>query len=764
MHARMYRTVSVLAALLSIGVLNAQKWSLKMGDKAYEGLAYHDAIGHYEEALVQGADSGAFLARLAESYLNVRDFARAAAYYAPICAGTQARAVDLYNYSQCLRATGQYELADKWLMDYANMAAADGRAERQKGSAHYATDLLAKPISGCEITNASANSALGDMGAAFWNERLVFASARTTRSSEQRMHSWNGDPYLDLFSAGVGENGILFDVRPMEGLNTRFHESHAAFVRQGQEVWFTRNNFSNGKKATMANDVVNLKIYARTLAEGKWQNEVTFPHNSDAYSVGHPALSADGNTLYFTSDMPGGIGATDIWMCTREGEGAWSAPVNLGAQVNTEGREMFPFVQVDGTLYFSSDGHAGLGGLDIFQCKASGGAFSKANNVGAPLNSGNDDFSIQLDSTGLAGYLTSDRPGGLGSDDLYRFTLTAPLGRSILMTGRTLDAVTRAPIANTEVVLSNTTSGTSIITTTGPTGEYTFSLEADANYEVKATAASYVPTTAQVGPIPSADTTLVQDLSLAVDGTVTLWYNVRHAFTKIGLAEAKVDRIRVSGIEGLRKSATYTTDNNGDVREVLEGAQIGDSIVFYIELSKKGFSPKKGMFRHKITQFGEVDVHQALDLCLFPLEGQEYRLTCSHDLDRSGMPVSVGRDLRAMIDMKPIFFDVGKYAIRPDAATELDKIVGVLNAYPGMTIELGSHTDSRGSDASNKTLSDERAKSSVAYVVGKGIAQERVAGKGYGETRLVNKCRNGVKCSEADHQANRRTEFIIVKM
>ncbi len=741
---------------------SAQDYAVRMGDKAYENLAYSNAIERYTEALEYGADTAACRTKLAESYLNVRDFRNAATWYAKVCAVNTARPVDAYNYAQCLRATGQFAQADTWMSNYREMAEADGRSQRQQGSVRYAANLLATPIAGCTVRNVDANCTNADMGAAYLGDRLVFASARTTRSSEQRNHTWNGDPFLDLYSGKIGADAQLTDVLPLKDLNTRYHESNATFTRDRQEIWFTRNNYSKGKKGTTAQGVVNLKIYARTRTGDSWGDERPFPHNTDVYSVGHPSLTADGQRMYFTSDRPGGVGGTDIWWCERQGKSEWGAPVNAGNEVNTEGDEMFPFIAADGTLYFSSEGQAGLGGFDLFAAKAVGGAFGSVSNLGTPLNSPKDDFALLMDSTGLKGYFTSDRSGGMGNDDLYSFTLLAPFGRSLRVVGQATDAATKLPLANASIALR--TNGNDVLATTGPDGRYAFDVEPGTAYELVGTATDFVPANATLAPLPDRDTTAVRDLLFAKDGKVSLLYHVKNAFTGGALPGVTIDRLNLLGLDQIEKAINRLTDPEGNIRETLEGAQIGDSIVMYIELKKEGFRTKKGTFRYKITEWGEIDVHKYMDLCLFPLEHDEFKLTCMDNLDHSGLPLAVGRDVREMIDINPIYFDLNKFNIRPDAAAELDKIVGVMNAYPQMHIELGSHTDARGSDASNTTLSDNRAKSSAAYIVSKGIAQERISGKGYGETRLENKCKNGVKCTEAEHQINRRTEFIIVKM
>lgn len=742
MHAMLNKTFLIALCALAANVTVAQGYSLSQGDKAYLGLAYHDAINHYEQAVKCGADTGVFVVRLAESYRNVRDFHNAAKWYAKATESTHARQEDLYNYSQCLLATGQYEEADRWMAKYRAMAANDSRAITQQGSVVYAKALLAKPIAGCTLKNVNENCTHSDMGAAYWGDRLVFASARKPDAISRYRHAWNGDPFLDLYSGKIGPDAELTDIQPVDDLNTHFHESNAAFNTNGQEVWFTRNNYGDGKKGKTAQGVMNLKIYSCIMSEGHWMVERSFQHNGADYSTGHPALSADGKTMYFTSDMPGGLGGTDIWMCKRKSESEWLKPVNLGPVVNTEGDEMFPFVQSDGTLFFSSDGRPGSGGLDIFVCKATAGGFGNAINAGVPINSPSDDFGILLDGSGLKGYLTSDRSGGMGGDDLYSFTLAKPLGATMKVRGMVRDKHSGLPAANLEILLKDGQGGLVKQVSTSVSGEYEFELEESKRYELATSEGEYRASSQSLVTNALVDTTFVRDLDLAKLSTVYLWMKVTDAKTSAPLQGTDVRIADERGNGGTVMQGA--TEASGEVFTNLKSMSVGDSLVLRVVLSKPGYFPKTGIVVQRIDKTGKVVLNDHMD--------------CSLEA------IDIGKDIGKAIDIKPIYFDLGKHTIRTDAAAELDKIVQVMTDNPTMVIELGSHTDARGSDKSNLALSDKRAKSSAAYIVSKGIAKERVAGKGYGESKLLNNCGNGVKCSDTEHQTNRRTEFIIVKM
>lgn len=449
-------------------------------------------------------------------------------------------------------------------------------------------------------------------------------------------------------------------------------------------------------------------------------------------------MTADGLTMFFASDMKGGQGGTDIWM-TEFTNNAWSKPTNLGPNVNTRGNEMFPFIHPDGLFFFASDGHQGLGGLDVLYTDLAKGNAGAVKNPGAPINSGADDFSLVLNNEMTRGYFATNRKGGKGDDDIMMFDLSAPFGGSIVLIGTAIDAMTREPLANAHIDLKDHSGVVVTSVVTGPDGAYSFPLEADQQVGLTGSLEDYRKEHAKASTVgmKDMDTTLVRDLLLYPENALALVVRVKNA--KTGEQLDGVD-VQVLEANGGKEVIGGRTGAQGDIRSVLEGIAPGDELQYKVILSKKGFVPEEKMYRRKVEAVGEVLVLEDL------------------------VPLEVGGDLAKLIDINPIYFDLNKFNIRPDAAVELQKIIDVMNEYPTMVIELGSHTDSRGSDAYNESLSDKRAKSSAAYIVSKGIAETRITGKGYGEVKLVNHCKNGVKCSKADHQANRRTEFIILKM
>jgi outer membrane protein OmpA-like peptidoglycan-associated protein len=429
-------------------------------------------------------------------------------------------------------------------------------------------------------------------------------------------------------------------------INTKFNESTPVFTKDGNTMYFTRNNYSDGYKGKDDKKVTLLKLYKASLVDRKWTNIVELPFNSDQYSVAHPALSVDGKKLYFASDMPGTLGQSDLFSVVINDDGTYGKPENLGPAINTEGRETFPYVSADNELYFATDGRPGLGGLDIFVTKIKeGAAFGKVQNVGEPVNTKYDDFAFIINSETRNGFFSSNKEGGMGNDDIYKFKETKKLVNQRSLSGIITDSKTNEVIAAAKVVLL------------------------DDKFQV--------------------------------------------------LAEVE------AGADGAYKFDIKDSENE----------------FFAVRASKNEYETKESNISIP------VDVEEAkLDL----------------QLEKQIKAIAVGADLAKVLNIKMIYFDLGKSVIREQAAFELQKIVEVMKQYPKMKISVRSHTDSRDSKKANLLLSDRRAKATVKWIVENGIASNRISGKGYGESQLLNECADGVKCSEEKHQQNRRSEFIVL--
>ena len=493
------------------------------------------------------------------------------------------------------------------------------------------------------VKDAGVNSKFSDYGSAFSGDRLVFTTARDTGGMFSRKMKWTGQAFSKLYASQVKVDGTM--AKPelfSKALNTKFNESSAVFTKDGKTMYFTRNNYTDGKKGKNNNNITLLKLYRATFDEIEWTDVEELEFSSDAYSVAHPALSPDDRTLYFASDMPGTLGQSDIYKVKVYTDGTFSKPENLGTAVNTEGKETFPFVSDENELYFASDGHPGLGGLDVFVAKIKeDGTFEPVENLGEPVNSKDDDFAFMIDSKSRNGFFSSNRPGE-GSDDIYRFTETRKLTCEQVISGNVTDEETGDFLGNSQVMLLDADFKVLGEMYANELGYYSFPVKCDAKYYLRANKLRYEP----------------KEISL--------------------------------------------------------------------------FVPK---------EYGKTTVNLPLD--------------------KRSKSFKIGDDVGPKLGIRTIYFDLNKANIRPDAALELEKLYNLMLQNPNLKIEVRSHTDSRQSAKYNLKLSAKRALATVKWLVSKGIAPERLSGKGFGESQLLNDCADGVPCSEAEHQRNRRSQFIV---
>uniref|UniRef100_UPI001561B5FF OmpA family protein n=1 Tax=Capnocytophaga canimorsus TaxID=28188 RepID=UPI001561B5FF len=509
--------------------------------------------------------------------------------------------------------------------------------------------VIAKNSGRMDLHLVDINTEYSEYGTAFYGDKVVFAASNN--SLFKPTSYWTGETFYNLYEARRDSIALSKKSEFSSVLSTKFNESTAVFTADGNTVYFTRNNYINKKVGMDSDNAILLKILKSTKdANGRWSKPVELPFNSNVYSVAHPALSPDEKYLYFASNMRGSRGASDIFRVEILSGGGYGKPENLGENVNTDGRESFPFISKNNVLYFASDGFPGLGGLDIFAAQIRpDGSLGKAVNVGRPANSPDDDFCYVIDSDTRVGFLTSNRSGGVGKDDIYSFYERVPLTFSCtkLMRGVVKDAHTQAVLSDASLTLSG------------------------------------------------VDFEALDSIQSAQDGTF--------AFAK------EVDCYKP---------------------------------YYYVKGAKEGY------------ETAEVKV----------LSESGKDLYCEVLLTPRVIQVTQGDDLAKVFKIENIYFDFDKSNIRYDASVQLAKILEVMHEYPKMKIDVRSHTDSRGSDSYNMALSDRRVKSTIKWLIANGISADRLTGRGYGESQLTNHCSNGVDCSKEEHQANRRSEFIIVSM
>ena len=590
------------------------------------------------------------------------------------------------------------------------------------------------------IKNIDINTDQADFGTAYYKDKVVYVSTREGVKGIKRTWSGNSLPFLDMYITDLSSDNELSNRRQFrKNINKKFHDGPAAFSKNGDLMVFTRNNY-DGKSS---DDLVKLQLFYSDAQADGWTTPKGVNYNSWEYSVGQPALTADGKTMFFASDMPGGKGGVDIYRVNRNNDGTWGKPENLGDKINTSGKEMFPFIHSSGALIFASTSHGSTGGMDIFYCELKeNGKMGPIKTFGEPINGPSDDFAMILNEDMTKGFFSSNRIGGKGDDDVYSFNMSKPLsfGKSIEGIAKDKDG---NPISGTEIMLMDETGNVLETITTKDDGAYSFSADPDLKFKLVGKKDKYFDGANLASTFGDNDI-IIADLMLEKDPGFSLFCLVTESGTGIPIENVKITLLN----NMTDNSDDLVTDGTGSFRKGLVGKKINDRISYNLKFEKEGYLSKVETFNKLLDKPGQIDIHKELDI----------------SMDK----IDVGTDIGKLININPIYFDVNKDFIRPDAAIELEKIVKVMNENPTLEIELGSHTDCRASANYNQKLSDRRAKSSAKYVKDKITNPDRIYGKGYGESKLVNKCEcegsKKVPCTEDEHQLNRRTEFTIVKM
>ncbi|WP_053971047.1 OmpA family protein [Mangrovimonas sp. ST2L15] len=624
--------IFILIAMIGCLVGYSQNAATETADRYYQNFEFVRAIKSYEKLVEKGKGDEYVYRQLAEANYNILNTEEAEKWYYKVLESTPGDAEIVYKYSQMLKANGKYDRSNEYMRKFAELKPNDQRAVAFMENPDYIPQLLEKEKT-FRLKNLDINSEQSDFGGTIKDGKFYFATAR---NKSRKTYGWNEQPFLDIYVSEVTADGFM-EADQIDGdVNTQFHEGVAAISPNGTTMYFSRESFSEGmyeKDSTTRRKISVNNLFEATFDGEKWGYVKPFPLNSNTFTIKDPSVSKDGKTLYFSSDMPGGHGGYDIYKVSINGDGTYGDAVNLGDIVNTEGDEGFPFISSTDVLYFSSNGHLGLGNLDVFFTKLDGGSYLPVRNAGVPVNGNMDDFAFTIDEESGEGFVSSNREGGKGSDDIYQVFRLQPMC--------TVDLIA--------------------MVTDSQSGE----------------------------PLQGASVSVYDD-----QGSMLL---------------------------------TQLTDAEGKATFLVEcDKQSG------LEVSLDGYESVK------VSVDGTFDESTTAEVALDPIE------------------MIVAED---QVVLNPIYFEFDKSNITPEAAFELDKLVQVMNKYPDMVINATSHTDSRGSASYNERLSDRRAKTTVQYVISKGIDASRITGKGMGESDPKVDC--GSNCSEEEHQLNRRSEFII---
>lgn len=630
----MKKIISIfIITLLSSAILTAQSNETKRADKHFNKYEFVEAATDYLKLVTDGKADTYVYSQLAESYFNVFNTIEAEKWYAKALE-TSSEPEMVYNYSQMLKANGKYEESNTQLDLFASMRPADHRATAFRENPNYLPKILEKGKR-FNVQNLAINSEVSDFGGTLKNGKLYITSAR---NSNRKTYGWNEEPFLDIYTAYVNDDGEFQTPSIIEqNINTKYHEGTVSFSPDGNTMYFSRESFY--EKVYERDSITKYKIsvlnlYKSINQEGQWSEAEALSLNGDSYSVKNPSVSADGKTLYFASDKTGGYGNFDIYSAPIDENGSVGDATNLGQKLNTEGQEMFPFISANNTLYFSSNGHLGLGGLDVFFAKIVDGKVGPIRNIGIPVNGNADDFAFSINEETEEGFVSSNREGGVGSDDIYSIKKIQPI---------------------CDVLVSVT--------------------------------------------VKDRKTGLI-----LVDAAVS-----------IQDADGNIFGTKTSNTEGV---VEYIIECNIDTKLV------GSKIDY-----ESGFTLVAGTSEEEVSA----------DLLLTPIDEII---------------------LANKVILNPIYFDFDKSNINAQAAFELDKLVQLMNKYKSIVLSAESHTDSRGSASYNLSLSERRAMTTAQYVISKGIDASRITGEGKGETMPSVDC--GGRCTEEEHQLNRRSEFLIL--
>lgn len=703
------KRIYLILIVFTLQFAQAQTQDLVRAKRLFERTYYSEAIPLYEKILNQNR-SFEVVKNLADSYYYTNDYANAQRQYRFLISRfPEAVDADYYfKYSQTLKASGNYEEANKVMHDYFLTSNNQKAIEALEKENRVLENILALG-NRFEIKNMRINTPNSEFGAVQYGDKLVFSAVKIKPFAFEKTYKWNDESYLDLMSVSL-KNPEVDSIRKFAAeLNTPLHESNAVFTKNGKTVYFTRNNSKDGVRAKNDNKVSVLKIFKAELIDGKWRNITALPFNSDNYSVEHPALSNDEKTLYFASDMPGSLGSFDIYSVAILGSD-YGTPKNLGPTINTDKKEQFPFISKDNKLYFSSNGHAGFGALDVFVSEIKGDTFSIPLNVGLPINSGYDDFSFVIDSDSKKGYFASNRKGGKGGDDIYEISEMKPLvveDCEQYISGIITDVDTKMPLEKAKVSLQDATKKEIESVFTTADGRFSFSVDCEKSYTVYVSKEGYTEATKFLK--------LYKDRKRENDASMAL------------KSKEVIKKEELAVIEQKKKEAEIAIVNAKKEAEIVaEKAKI-----------EKEMAAKKAIVDAEIKKKEKIATIVAAEKDI--VKDKE----------------------RLLIKTDPIYFDYDLWYIRKESKPILNKVIELMKKYPEMVVEIGSHTDNRGNDNYNLELSTKRANSTREYFLSQGIPAKRIFAKGYGEKVQIIKCNPSESCTEEQHELNRRSEFVI---
>ncbi len=781
--------------MLSIGLLinptQAQSEDRKSADQIYKDYGYKASIPLYQGKQNVSVEE---MAKIANAYRLNHDTENAEFWYSQFIHKTK-DPQHLFHYAQALQSNGKFDIAKQYYLQYdEKVGAKEGADQRGRLLAEAIDKMEQLQHTEIQIKNESLiNTDKLEFSPAYYKNGIIFVSTRGAQStmSENAKDIWIDDNFMALFYAERNDDGNLNNAVEFSlDLTTIYHEGPVCFAKNGERIFFTRNDYINETRRNSSDGTMKLQIYSAFKDGDSWSTPTELPFNTVEHEEAHPALSPDGTKLYFSSDRPGGLGGMDLYVSTFE-NGSWGEPVNMGKTINTPGNEVFPWMHDDGTLYYASNGWGGLGGLDIFSTtSADGETWSAVENVGTPFNSKKDDFGLVFNLLKTEGYLTSARRNGAGQDDIYSFLMPKSMPTKVQICAYEAGTDKRLSDVEVEIVEQFDNQSTNGINTE----DMVMTLE-QTNLQNE-----YVLKFKQRG-LDISENDVVKTFTTNEEGIFQAYLKKDRKYllvaTKDGyqVGKAEVDGASFKGLkfhefcvplemmdcmnlDGVVKHKKYGNEISG-ATVTMTNLCTGDDVV--VTSDKDGyfkfpcipcgcdylFKASKNSFSDGASQENTIGDNCKMGttistVLLLDNDVAQLKETFA-GIKLEGTFAGVKLEEGAVIELENIYYDFDQYYIREDAKDELDHVIELLTVYPSLVIELSSHTDARATHAYNETLSQNRAKAAVDYIISKGIDRRRLVAKGYGERQLKNHCANYVECSEEDHQRNRRTEIKVLK-
>lgn len=799
-------------------IISIDESLIEEAHKAYENMAYKKAAQLFEELIEQNYLDANIYQKLADAYYKIREIRQAEKYYKILVTSTIHRQKDVYNLVKVLKYSGKYDEAEKWLERYSKAQVDEHPLNSNMNIEEYANEIKSFPR--YEIDTLPFNTEHSEFGPAIYQEYLYFTSPRMRDEIIEYKYAWDETNFLDVYKISLEHLDTIPE--SISGkINSKFHDGPVSFSKNGKDIYFSSNNKNLEFFPVRGEDKVNhLKIFHAKIKKGKIKSPEELSFNSDEYSCSHPSVSKNSDKIYYTSDKDDGYGGSDIYYSVKEGSG-WSEPINAGKEINTEGDEMFPFIHESGTLYFASDGHPGLGGLDIFKAEKKDGEY-EVKNMGYPLNTRFDDFSIFVEKNQKEGFFASNRKGGEGNDDIYKFRITKEERNNLVLKCIVSDKETKEIIDNPTVSLTDAEENKiQPAKTTKNSHNFLFYINPSKNHTIKANHPEYFSKENKINKADLLNKTDTFEYTIALEKK-PVWGIYGQVFDKENKEVIENANIMVKN-RLTSEQKKYQTDDEGKFKINLE-----KNSDYYLTFEKEGYLTLQEEYYTRGRDEGWVKLNETMDLIMEKIPQEEItylkgkikdketedgvkakiqlidneknKITATYlsgkngffkiklpeikkygveitaddylyfaeQVDFSSLP-SKNDTIQSDFSLEPIevgkkviieniFFETGKAKLKPESYEELNKVVELLRNNKDLKLEIAGHTDNIGNYATNKELSSNRAKSVVEYLVGHGIDKSRLVHKGYSFTEPI-----APNDTPEGRQKNRRVEFEILE-